>query len=190
MQALFELWQIDYQADGGPGCQQAAAAGLSCMFQRGTWSVLKQLNHPAILTLVDAEGENHYPVVARVDGKVAELQLGDRRVRRPIEDINELWFGQYLMLWEPPNGRLMTIQPGSRGENVLWLRNSLAALDPDFATESASPDTFDASLEQALREFQRRNRLQVDGVAGQQTQILINSLLADRNTPLLGAISQ
>ena len=190
MRAMFDLWQVEYRPDAGPACQQAAAAGLSCMFQRGTWTVLKQLNHPAILTLVDEEGANHYPVVSRIDGNMAELYVGAARAELPIADINDLWFGQYLMLWEPPNGQLVSLQPGSRGDNVLWLRDSLAALDPAFAASSDTPEIFGTELERALREFQRRNRLQVDGVAGQQTQILINSLLADQNTPLLGAIAR
>jgi peptidoglycan hydrolase-like protein with peptidoglycan-binding domain len=36
-----------------------------------------------------------------------------------------------------------------------------------------------------VRRFQREHRLDVDGLAGQQTQIIINSLLAVEGTPRL-----
>ena len=47
------------------------------------------------------------------------------------------------------------------------------------------PRGFDADLEQIVRQFQRDHRLSVDGLAGQQTQIVINSLLAGDGTPRL-----
>jgi general secretion pathway protein A len=65
------------------------------------------------------------------------------------------------------------------------LRQSLAALSGGENSATDNSDLFDAELEQQLKEFQRRHRLQVDGLAGQQTQILINSLLADDSTPRL-----
>ncbi|MGB5247288.1 MAG: AAA family ATPase [Woeseia sp.] len=190
MRELFGLWQLDYEAAAGTACSQAEKQGLTCLFQRGTWNVLEQLNHPAVLTLVDESGGNHYPVVIRVDGDRAELAIDDTRQWFPVSEISELWFGQYLLLWQPPNGQLVTLQPGSRGVAVAWLRSSLAAIDTDYASSSDTPELFDPGLETALKNFQRRNRLQVDGVAGQQTQILINSLLADENTPLLAVLSQ
>jgi len=78
----------------------------------------------------------------------------------------------------------MALRPGSRGPGVLWLRQSLARLDGDEVAGAGS-DFFDAALEQRLKEFQREHRLQVDGLAGQQTQILINSLLQGDGTPRL-----
>lgn len=185
MRSLFQLWQIDFQSGAGTGCAQAEAQGLSCLFQRGSWNVVRQLNRPAMLTLMDSTGDTHQAVLTAIDGKVAELSIGGERARFPVDEISEYWFGQFMLLWQPPNGQLGALQPGSRGPNVLWLRESLATLDERYATAGSPSDYFDAELERVLMEFQRRNRLQVDGLAGQQTQILINSLLAGENTPRL-----
>ncbi|MGB5345710.1 MAG: AAA family ATPase [Woeseia sp.] len=190
MSELFDIWRVEYRPAAGTACRQAEAQGLSCLFQRGTWNVLRQLNHPAVLTLVDEDGVNHYPVVTAIAGDQAQLAIGDSLEWFPVAAISELWFGQYLLLWQPPAGQLVSLQPGSRGATVTWLRSSLAAIDSRYASSSDTPELFDDGLEQALREFQRNNRLQVDGLAGQQTQILINSLLADENTPLLAAASR
>ena len=54
---------------------------------------------------------------------------------------------------------------------------------------SANPAStvFDAELDQIVRNFQRDHRLDVDGLAGQQTQIIINSLLTVDGTPRLSS---
>jgi general secretion pathway protein A len=67
------------------------------------------------------------------------------------------------------------------------LRESLAAIDSRYASANAASPIFDAELEQIVRSFQRDHRLDVDGLAGQQTQIIINSLLAVDGTPRLSA---
>ena len=75
--------------------------------------------------------------------------------------------------------------PGSRGPSVLWLRKSLAEIDARYRTDLPNSDEFDEDLRQNVRAFQRDHRLDVDGVAGQQTQIIINTLLAADDTPRL-----
>jgi general secretion pathway protein A len=96
-----------------------------------------------------------------------------------------MWFGQYALLWKPPNGRSFALGRGATGRNVVWLRQSLSAINERYRAEPLDSDEFDATLEQRVREFQRDNRLDVDGLVGRQTQIIINSLLAADGTPRL-----
>jgi general secretion pathway protein A len=182
---LFDLWGLTYQRGGPAGCGQAEAAGYACFEQRGAWSSLKQFNRPAVLTLVDHGGSTHRVVVISVTGDYAELSIGGVLVTHPIEEVSDLWFGQYLLLWRPPNGVAQALGPGSHGENVVWLRQSLAAIDPRYGTATPESEVFDDELQGKVRDFQRDNRLAVDGLAGQQTQIIINSLLSSDETPRL-----
>ena len=182
---LFALWNIDYERGTPSGCAQAEAVGYSCLSQRGTWGGLKQLNRPAVLTLIDVSGDNHHVVLTAIEGQAAELSIGGVSVNHPIDIVSEFWFGQYLLLWRPPNGVSVALLPGSRGPNVVWLRESLAAIDPRYRAEPMDSDFYDAELEQQVREFQRDNRLAVDGFAGQHTQIIINSLLKPDGSPRL-----
>ena len=46
-------------------------------------------------------------------------------------------------------------------------------------------DEYDSNLQNIVRRFQRDNRLDVDGLAGQQTLIVVNSLLGSDGTPRL-----
>jgi general secretion pathway protein A len=106
-------------------------------------------------------------------------------VTHPVEAITDAWFGQYMLLWRPPNGRAVSLGLGSRGASVLWLRESLAEIDEQYVSSNPTSDRYDADLERVVRDFQRAHRLDVDGLAGQQTQIIINSLLAIEGTPRL-----
>ena len=183
--ALFDLWGQQYASDGRDGCAQASDAGLACFYQRGSWSSLRQLDRPAILSLVDADGNTHAIVLTAIQGDNAELSIGGVTVVHAIVEVSRIWFGQYMLLWRPPNGRVISLAPGSRGQQVLWLRKSLAAIDNRYQSEHMTFDQYDADLEQIVSTFQRDHQLNVDGLAGQQTQIIVNSLLAIGGTPRL-----
>jgi len=183
--ALFETWGLEYRTGGRSGCAQASDAGLTCLYQRGSWSGLRQMDRPAILTLIDSDGNNHEVVLTGINNDNAELSLGGVRVSRAVNDITDAWFGQFMLLWRPPTGTAVSLGPGSMGDDVVWLRNSLAAIDGRYAGANSQSDVFDAELEQIVMLFQRDHRLEVDGFAGQQTQIIINSLLAVEGTPRL-----
>ncbi len=183
--SLFEAWGLEYQASAESACSQADRAGLVCLYQRGSWSGLKQMDRPAIMTLVDDAGESHEVLLTAVRGDMVELSIGGILVEHPASSLLESWFGQYLLLWRPPGGTPVSLGRGERNESVVWLRASLAAIDPRYTSANQESDVYDAELEQLVRRFQRDHRLSVDGVAGQQTQIVINSLLAVDGTPRL-----
>lgn len=187
MSTLAELWGMSYDPGAGTGCSQAEAQGLNCLFQRGTMNVVRQHDRPAMLTLTGGDGTSYYPVLVSLDETTGELAVGAERKRFMLEEISKLWFGQFMLVWRPPNGEATFMSRGTRGENVRWLRQSLAALDPGYSGTVSDSDLFDEDLERQLMAFQRRHRLQVDGLAGQQTQIFIISLLKLDGTPTLAA---
>jgi len=181
---LLELWGLDYQR-GVRGCTQAASAGFECLSQRGSWSGLRQFDRPAILTLVDQRGVVHNVVLTAISGAAVELSIGGVAVDHSLDEVADMWFGEFLLLWRPPNGSSDALGPGSIGPGVVWLRQSLAAIDDQYGTTAPVADVFDDDLADKVREFQRDNRLDVDGLAGHQTQIVINTLLEPDSTPRL-----
>ena len=185
LSALFEIWGLEYRTGGRSGCAQAGDAGLTCLYQRGSWAGLQQMDRPAILTLVDANGTRHSVVLTGISGDSAELSIGGVRVNHAVADITRVWFGNFMLLWRPPTGAATSLGRGSRGADVVWLRNSLASIDARYASTDPDAELFDAELEDLVRLFQREHRLDVDGLAGQQTQIIINTLLAVEGTPRL-----
>jgi len=182
---LFEVWDLEYRTGGRNACSQANDVGLACFFRRGSWSGLRRMDRPAILTLVDESGDNHEVVLTAIHGATAELSIGGVNTTHPVQAISDIWFGQYMLLWRPAAGGAISLGPGTRGSGILWLRASLESISADYATANPGSDKYDADLEQIVRSFQRDHRLDVDGLAGQQTQIIINSLLAVEDTPRL-----
>jgi len=186
---LLELWGVDYRGDGGTVCEQAQAAGLSCYRQRGNWSTVEQLDRPVILTLIDSAGDPHRVALVGMDDQSVSLVSNGEPVTVPREQLADFWFGQFMLVWRPPNGTELAIRRGMRGDSVLWLKESIAALDDSYQP-AGDDDVFDAELESRLLAFQRRHRIEADGLAGQKTQIIINNLLANDNAPRLSAVSR
>ena len=183
--SLFAVWDLEYTSGSQNGCSQAAAAGLICLYQRGSWNGLRQLNHPAILSVIDESGSPHELVLTAIHGDTAELSIGGVVVNHPVSAVSDIWFGQYMLLWRPPGGVPVSLSPGSRGTEVMWLRQSLADIDERYRSDVISSDEYDANLQNIVRRFQRDNRLDVDGLAGQQTLIIVNSLLGTDGSPRL-----
>jgi general secretion pathway protein A len=70
-----------------------------------------------------------------------------------------------------------------QGEGVRWLRRSLNTVQGKPAGKAS--DYYDEELVQMVEDFQRKHRLNVDGIAGVQTQILLDTLNNADGAPLL-----
>src|SRR5512138_183703 len=181
---LFSLWGGHFDPANGRPCDQALAQGLECVYQQGSWGQLRTLNRPAILTLVDDRGDAHQVVVAGLDSTTAHIRMPSEDFDVPIASISRFWFGDYLVLWRPQVRTPRALSAGMQGEGVRWLRQTLNAVQ-GRPTEEGASDYYDEELVQMVEDFQRRHRLRVDGIAGVQTQIVLDALANSANAPLL-----
>jgi general secretion pathway protein A len=180
---LLSLWGTAMADDKDP-CGQAHTAGLACLDQRGSWAQVRALNRPAILTLTDDQGQRHRVVLSALDDRFATLDLGEPNPRVSLDDLSRDWFGDFTVIWKPKTLRTRLLSLGMQGDEVRWLRRSLNALrggasDPEHA------DVYDEQLAIAVQNFQREHRLNVDGIAGLQTQVVLDTALAEPGSPLL-----
>jgi general secretion pathway protein A len=180
---LLALWGTAMTDDKDP-CGQAQKAGLACLEQRGSWAQVRALNRPAILTLTDGEGQRHRVVLSALDDGYGTLELGEHDVRVPLDELSRDWFGEFTVVWKPKTPRTRLLSLGMRGDEVRWLRRSLNALH-GAASDPALDDVYDQELAIAVQNFQREHRLNVDGVAGLQTQVVLDTALAEPGSPLL-----
>ncbi|HTD73327.1 MAG TPA: AAA family ATPase [Steroidobacteraceae bacterium] len=180
---LLALWGTALSDDRDP-CAQATKAGLACLDQRGSWAQVKTLNRPAILTLTDDRGQRHRVVLSSLDDKTATLNLGEHNEKVSIDDLSRDWFGEFTVVWKPKTSRTRLLSLGMQGDEVRWLRRSLNAL-AGGASDPEHADVYDEELAIAVQNFQREHRLNVDGIAGVQTQVVLDTALADPNSPLL-----
>jgi general secretion pathway protein A len=175
-----------YEPARGRGCDQAGRQGLECLFQKGSWAQLRALNRPAILTLTDDVGRTHQVVLTGLSDEQATLDLGGEAREVSITALSRYWFGDFLLLWRPPLAVVKSLAPGMRGDDVRWLRESLRAAQGLPAVPTGS-DLYDEELMRLVQEFQRQNRLTVDGVAGVQTQIALDTVLNATGSPTIVA---
>ncbi len=181
---LFALWSLRYVAGSTDPCTQAMQAGLECLTQRGSLAQLRLFNRPAVLNVIDESGRGHQLVLAGLDEEHALVDLGGAQREVGIGDLSSSWFGDYVLLWRPAVGASQPLALGARDARVRWLRDSLRRVN-GLPAEQPGSDRFDASLVTLVEDFQRRNRLAVDGIAGVQTQVALDAALNDATTPFL-----
>ncbi|MFO1407569.1 MAG: AAA family ATPase [Steroidobacteraceae bacterium] len=183
---LFTVWGATYDPTRGRGCEQALAQGLECLFQKGSWAQLRTLDRPAILTLTDQAGAAHQVLLTSLNADAATFQLGGESRTVPIAEASQYWFGDFLLLWRPPTRNTKSLGPGMRGADVRWLRDSLRAAN-GLPAAPGGVDVYDAELAREVQEFQRQHRLAVDGVAGVQTLIVLDTATRATGSPTLVA---
>jgi general secretion pathway protein A len=182
---LFGRWAASYQPASGRGCDQAARQGLECLFQKGSWAQLRTLNRPAILTLTDDVGRTHQVLLVGLTDETATIDLGGQLSEVSITAMSRYWFGDFLLLWRPPMAVVKALSPGMRGEDVRWLRQSLQTAQGVPGVQTTANDLYDEDLVRLVQDFQRQHRLNVDGVAGVQTQIVLDTVLNATGSPTI-----
>ncbi|HEY6124510.1 MAG TPA: AAA family ATPase [Steroidobacteraceae bacterium] len=181
---LFALWGLRYVAGSVDPCSQALQAGLECLTQRGSLAQLRLFNRPAVLNVIDSAGHAHQLVLAGLDDEHAQVDLGGAQREVGIGDLSRSWFGDYVLLWRPATGGSQPLALGARNARVRWLRDSLRRVN-GLPADTVPNDRFDAELATLVEDFQRKNRLAVDGIAGVQTQVALDAALNDAATPFL-----
>lgn len=82
--------------------------------------------------------------------------------------------------WESVN-LTSTLKPGQKTEGVVSLRERLQVTrDYDSCDESVDEEVYDICLEQAVKHFQKRNGLSVDGEVGPATLRVLNKTVDER----------
>ena len=185
MKHLFARWDLDYTVlAGATACDRALNAGLHCMYKTGTWNNLREYNRPAIIELVDTNGNKHHVLVSLLKENTASLELGGQAHDFPTSELGRYWFGKYLLLWKPSMPEQGDLRLGARGEAVVWLRDALARYRGE-ALSAQPKDRFDEALEMELMDFQSNHRLDPDGIAGRITLTKLQAYSLDKAPTLL-----
>jgi general secretion pathway protein A len=172
---LFQLWGADYlELAGEKACERAASQGLACLLRAGTWDDLRYFNRPAVIELVTLDGMQYHLVVKHLSDKMATLAVADKEFDISINEINDLWLGQFLILWQPPMLPMPVLKVGMTHQAVTWIRKQL-----NLESRSA---IFDYALRRKVIAFQSEHNLKADGVIGEQTLLALQAL---RGEPLL-----
>ena len=183
--SLFQVWDFTFATlKGVTPCGKARYAKLRCLQSQATWHELRIANRPVVITLSDGEDRRIYATVVGLDGDEADIIVDGYSLQSSVGGLSRYWNGDFLLLWRPPLPFAREIKFGRRGDDVAWLRAKLAELG--LPTDAAIDEKdFGTPLRDALRTFQRRQGLNVDGIVGPRTLIQINIAMGVPNAPAL-----
>ena len=184
MARLIGLWNPKITIPKGENvCHSLSQQGLECYKDNGQWSDLSQLNRPAILSLNIAPGTTQYALLRSLSGDSAVLDSDSGPLRLPLSQLQGLWSGEFLLLWQRETEQT-TISQGMRGQSVVWLRQRLAQAEGRSLTPPV-PVSFGPELRSELVKFQTEHGLDADGIAGIRTLILLSDVSRAAGTPVL-----
>ena len=174
---LFSLWGVELPEvlEQSP-CEYALNHQLDCWHRRGGIDSIKRVNRPALLKMISTEGQLFYVVLKTID-KSNRLRLvaADQTIDITEDKLENVWTGEYTLLWKRPENYRDTIYPGDTNQTVGWLSEQLASLT-DYNPPIKESLSYDYDMENRIRLLQKRCGIFVDGLVGRETLIKINTL--------------
>ena len=185
--SLFSLWSRDYTAySGNTACTRATNAGMRCIFGQGELELLTQFNRPAVVEIRSTNEVLVYAVLNEINGDQANLTINTTKVGVPVDELKQVWTGNYVIFWKPPFPNNESLAKGFIGPDVLWLRHQLDQIEGKKKAEySAANLQFDDKLAERVTAFQQRYGLEADGIVGRETFIALANVDASNTAPKL-----
>ncbi|GAA4899924.1 AAA family ATPase [Ferrimonas pelagia] len=166
LQGLFHHYGLTVPAHDP--CRAAATLNHACLDELGSWQQLLALGRPAVIRLSDEQQRPRYAALLQYDPHARRwlVQLGEQQLWLQHDWFVRHFEGRFTLLWQPPSSLPGLIGPAAPLGQIQWLENRLAALNERPARLLQS---YDPELERILRQFQREQGLEADGLAGRQT---------------------
>jgi general secretion pathway protein A len=192
--ALAACWGVDQQqlsglVEGGSidFFDVAGRAGLRCLALRADLKKLMGIGLPCILEQY-LPGEERPVYVClehlrEVDGQViATVSNGGATEEFPFELLERHWFGRCFFFWREFESVPEILAPYSLGDSVRWLQSHLHSAGMYTGDITGR---YDDQTTQAVLEFQRKYRLEDDGIVGPNTRMVLYAATDAYDTPKL-----
>jgi len=150
-------------------CSENQFEGFACYRMRGSWALLRKLDRPVVLQL-ERPRDGHLLAVEVGQSSVLARQSG-QDFRVPIARLDSRWLGDFYVVW-PDLGSVW--QVGDRDAAIEELKR-LAANDPDAPWSGPVDERYGPDFEAWILQFQSRNGLRQDGMAGPVTRLFLST---------------
>jgi general secretion pathway protein A len=185
-QSLFKQWGVFYpQEPFMLACQFAELNDLKCLHKQGNWRSLLRLDRPAVLSLLNENGEALVVTLLRIEGDRARIALNGELMWVTMDEVDRHWLGEYSVLYRVPPYRSHNITPGQPNEDQ-WLQAQLQKVSDSGLLQGFSIGLGRRPLSSIIEDFQRAVGLVPDGIAGSMTIIHLNTVLDAGSPSLLG----
>lgn len=163
-------------ADASASCAAAGEEGYACETTRvSTWNELRELNRPAVLTLVTTDRKLAYVLVIGLGEENALLLRDGAQLTVPWSRIAKLWNDELTYVWYRPAGFDTPLSSGQRGPAVNWLADQFARLDRQ--SSPLARNIYNDKLKKRVELFQESQGIKPDGIVGAQTLRRLNEVL-------------
>lgn len=185
LRLLLLRWGVEVESlPAGDPCARVASFGLRCERGQGDLDELRLFDRPALLRVRDAGGARRFLLLSSLDGSMGTLALPGGDELAPLDGLEAVWSGDYILVWQPPPTGSTLIGPGASGESVRWLRDLLAKV-PASGLPASDSSYYDAELTRSVRAFQASRGLVADGIAGPRTLIQLHNAVDLPGVPRL-----
>jgi general secretion pathway protein A len=165
---LGPLWNQSLP-DADP-CARAEREQLQCFrTNRMTLHGMRQIDRPAVLELRLPGQARGWALVTAITSETATLSVGNDRWLVPLTALADVWRGDYTTLWRTPPGQDGALRRATDGAAAAWVGQQLQALQSRGELPAGA-----TTLRQQIEAFQRTHGLEVDGIAGAMTFMLVN----------------
>jgi len=147
-------------------------------------ALLAVLDLPCTVELVAKPEEGvRYVLLRTLDRSANTVRVGNG-ITMSVAGFNSAWNGKAHIVFKDPEGLRHDLAPGGGGPAVRKLQTMLTAAG---MLDAAPTGLYDDLTENAVRRFQEANHVNVDGVAGPITQILLYNSLGRVERPTLAS---
>lgn len=174
-QELFKSWNQPYDKTSlMPACKQAISHSLSCLHKQGNINSLKTYDRPAVLSLINDEGDTLHVTITSINDNLATVYSNNTAYTIKLSELDRYWYGSFVLLWKKPEHYSAAIKPGDRGEMINWLYTQLIKIKNQHLPDMIF-NTYDKQMLQQVKDFQLQQGLTADGIVGPVTIIHLNT---------------
>ena len=151
--------------------------------------MLRELNRPLLLALYTgptAPGPARWALLLGLSDSTARLQLNGRDLQVSLPTLAVAWREEFGVIWQLPAGTRFNGKGSVITVDPQWLLAQLARARGEPAPDNARPRSMPgaAQLRAQIRAFQRAHGLELDGLPGALTLMLLQRS-ADDGLPRL-----
>lgn len=165
--ALAGLWGAPLGA--GEPCAAAAQRSLQCYRSSAGLGLIRQLDRPGVLRLVDERGRVAHVLLVALAGDAATLDLGGTELTLPLMQLARVWRGEFATYWRAPAAYRSGDIARADSDLGRWLLQQLSGIDG-----RGGNGVGDDALRSRIAAFQLAQGLNPDGLAGPLTLMQIS----------------
>ncbi len=170
--AMLSAWKLNAQdADPEKNCDQLITHGLRCLDVQGDMETLRKINRPSVLRLRRADGTGAYITLFSLGRSSAAISAGSMKRTIPLSELELYWTGDVMAVQRVAPDFDGSIFRGDSGSAVSWLEGQLSRINGRQLVSGRT--TYDAMMEREVTDYQRREGLTADGIAGPRTMMKI-----------------